>query len=645
MPTSAYHRAGATTPTGPTERLSRALRCAAGLAVAMAPLGAAAGQSPGGAELFQQHCAPCHDHPQERVPGRESLASRDPEDLVQIMTAGVMRNQAIALSRDEKRAIAAFLTGRQPAEDSASTASFNRCAKPEPLQPPHPRSDWNGWGWDLENSRHQSRPGLRARDVPRLKLKWAFGYDSMAYGQPTVVGGRIYVTGVTGRVLSLDASLGCAYWSFDAEASTRTAVTIGRIGRGVDGLAAAFFGDDGAFVYAVDASSGALIWKTRVDTHQAARVTGAPTLYAGRYYVPVSSVEEAMAMNASYPCCTFRGSVVALDAATGTILWKTSAIARAPTAYRVNSAGTQMLGPAGAAIWSAPTIDAQRRLLYVGTGNSYTDVGADTADSVLALDLESGRVVWSKQLGSADNFVVGCSVVAENNCIPGPGLECHGPGVGNCPTTLGRDFDFGGSPMLRTDRRRGASLLIAAQKSGWVYALDAAHSGATVWRARVGEGSALGGVEWGPSADSNAVFVANSDILPLDGATAGGLTALSIRGGAKLWFTPSPRPPCSWTGPGCSAAQSQAVTSIPGAVFSGAVDGHLRAYSSRDGRILWDFDTAREFPSVNGVKTVGGSLNHGGPVVVNGVVYVNSGYSPVIGQRGNALLAFSVDGH
>ena len=607
-------------------------------------LSAAADEVPSGSTLFARNCADCHDHGQARIPGRDQLAQRTPDELVQVMTSGAMRNQAIALSIDEKRSVATFLTGRAPSPLSVDRDLSNRCVDAAEIEPLRQTSQWNGWGRDLDNSRYQPDPKLSAADVPRLKLKWAYGYDSMVYGQPTLVGGRVYVTTITGRILALDARTGCAYWAYDATASARTAITVGSILEAGATRTAAFFGDDAADVYAVDAANGALIWKTRVEEHVAARITGAPALYDGRLYVPVSSVEEALAMKADYACCTFRGSLVALDAATGSVLWKTYMIGQTPAPYRVTGAGVQQFGPAGAAAWSAPTIDTRRKLLYVGTGNSYTDVPADTSDAILALQLATGQIAWTKQFGSADNFVVGCSVTTRNNCIPGPGLDCKAPGAGNCPATLGRDFDFGGSPILRAAPPGAPSVIIAAQKSGWVYGLDADRAGAVLWRSRVGRGSALGGIEWGPAADADTVYVANSDILPLHRGRPGGLAALKIRSGERVWYVAARQHPCSWVGPGCSAAQSQAVTLIPGVVFSGAVDGHLRGYATRDGRIVWDFDTAREFSGVNGVKAVGGSLNSGGPVVADGMLFVNSGYSPVIGQRGNALLVFSVDG-
>ncbi len=507
-------------------------------------------------------------------------------------------------------------------------------------------AQWNGWGRDLENTRYQPEPAIRATDVPKLALKWSFGFQGSAVaGQPTVVDGRLFVLSAVGRVYSLDAKTGCTYWTFDASAGTRTAITIGEFGPPrkvaapppppqrssrhkkhssraprhqltlahldvIKAPSAAFFGDDSGAIYALDAQHGTLLWKTQVDSHPLARIIGAPILYHDRVYVVVASSEQSAAENASYACCTFRGSVAALDMATGRVIWKTYVIPEEPRAYAKVGSSTQALGPAGAAITASPTVDVKRNLLYVGTSGSLTSVNEPLTDAVVAIDLGDGRVHWAKQF-------------SRHNAAGAA--------------------DFVNSPILRS-LVDGRQVLLAAQKSGVVYALDPEHGGEVMWQTKVTEGAAPAGIEWGPAADHRNLYVALSGLAAEPDNVAGGLTALDLKTGLRRWYTPSPAPACTWGSEACVHAAAQAVTVIPGIAFSGSMDGHLRAYSTIDGRIVWDAETAKDFVTVNGIKASGGSLDQGGATIVNGVVYINSGYGQRNGQPGNVLLAYSVDG-
>lgn len=588
---------------------------------------AALAAPPDGAAIYKANCAACHDHQQERVPAKEILAKRTPEDVVRALTTGAMKEQGKALSEDERRVVAVFLTGKEIAMEAAPAPRVNKCSE-APAALVLNEAGWNGWGRDPENSRYQPKPGIAPEDVPKLKVKWAFGYPgTFTYGQPAIAGDRLYVTSSNGTVFALNALTGCEYWTYAAAASARTAISIGAMPAGSTAKFAAYFGDDKANVYAVDADTGAPIWKVKVDDHPVARITGAPLLYQNRLFVPVSSVEEVAGNDIKYECCKFRGSVAALSADTGKLLWKTYTIADAPAPFRKNSAGTQMYGPAGAAVWSAPALDVERKLIYVGTGNSYTDVETSTANSILALDMETGSMKWSTQATPKDNYLV----------------NCPKPGVGNCPVSDGPDVDFGSSPVLRT-LSDGRQVVLAGQKSGAVFALDPDDGGEILWQEKVGEGSPLGGVEWGFAADGVNAYVAIADAVTKPDAAKPGITALKLETGERVWSTPAPKPECSWGKFGCLAAQSQAVTVIPGAVFSGSMDGHLRAYSTADGAIVWDFDTAKAYETVNGVKAKGGSLDAGGPTIANGILYVNSGYGRIVGHWGNVLLAFTVEG-
>lgn len=584
--------------------------------------------APDGAALYRQRCAACHDNPQDRIPPRFILARRTADEVIEAMTTGGMKQQAAGLSSAEIRAIAVYVTGKQPSALLDGNELANMCKEPAgPIDLKAPQ--WNGWGRDTDNTRFQPQPGLKPEDVPRLKVKWSFAYPgNLAYGQPSVIGDRLYITSEVGQIYCLNARTGCTHWTINAGAGVRTAISVGPLPAGSAAKFAAYFGDEKSFVHAVDAASGKLLWKTKVEEHPISRITGTPLLHRNRLYVPVSSFEESAGRDAKYECCTFRGSIVALDAYTGRIVWKSHAIPEKPKPFKKNSAGTQMYGPAGAAIWSAPTIDLKRRVIYAATGNSYTDVDTGNADAIVAFDLATGRIRWVNQVTPNDNFLVGCRT----------------PGVGNCPEEPGPDHDFGSSPILRT-MPNGKQVLLCGQKSGVIYALDPDNRGRKLWEVKVGNGGALGGIEWGPAADESNVYVAVADPGGQADKRKPGLTALKIATGERLWHVPAPRVPCSWGQSRCTNAQSAAVTVIPGVVFSGTTDGHLRAYSTKDGSVIWDFDTAAQpYAAVNGRQAKGGSLDAGGPTIVNGVLYVNSGYGRFVGQPGNALLAFTVDG-
>jgi polyvinyl alcohol dehydrogenase (cytochrome) len=498
-----------------------------------------------------------------------------------------------------------------------------------PLGNPLEGAVWNGWGVDATNGRFQNAKaaGLSAEDIPRLKLKWAFGFDkaTSAFAQPTIAAGRVFVGSQGGAVYSLDAATGCTFWTYEAGAGVRTAMVVGATKAAPSGYAV-YFGDVSANVHAVDAASGRRIWMQKVEPHQAARVTAAPTLAGDRLVVTVSSLEEVPGGNLTYECCTFRGSVVVLDLNSGRQIWKTYTIPTEPRPTKKNVKGVTQWGPSGAAVWSSPTVDLKGGVVYVATGNSYSEPAADTSDAVLALDLKTGKRLWARQLTPNDVFVVACG---------GPNRS-----AGNCPDDVGPDFDFGNSPILRS-LPGGRQILVIGQKSGVAYGLDPGKQGEVLWQFRAGKGSALGGMEWGSAADDDVAYFPVSDVL-LPPDQHGGLFAVRIATGEQLWHAPPVPVQCA-TPRGCSAAQSAAISVIPGAVFSGAMNGYLRAYSTSDGKVIWEFNTAQEFKTVNGVAAKGGSINGPGPTIAGGMVFTNSGYGQFGGVVGNVLLAFGVE--
>lgn len=579
-----------------------------------------------GAAIYKAHCAQCHDMPTGRVPPVSSLRAMSPANIMQSLESGPMKPQAAGLNNRERYALVTFLASAEAKATPSSSASTCSTQLPSLAT----SASWSGWGNNVENTRFQSAEaaGLTAASVPKLKLKWAFGLGegTAVRSQVAVGNGRVFAANLTGGVYSLDARTGCIQWTFKADSPVRTSIVLSSKAEAVQRI---YFGDMKANVYALDASTGRLVWKTHVPEHFAALLTGTPLLHGGTLYVPVASYEEVLAGSPTYECCTFRGSVVALDAATGKTIWKTYTIAEPSHPTTKTPTGIQMHGPAGASVWSTPTFDEKRNVLYVATGDNYSEPSTMTSDAVLALDATSGKLLWSKQATQDDVYNMGANA-------------------------KGRDFDFGQPPIL-VSLAQGNRALVIGQKSGLAYAFDPDRKGEILWQARVGNGGPLGGIQWGSAVDGEKMYAAVSDLamtgvadkstpegyrLELDGNKGGGLVALRLSDGKKVW---SAKPVGCAEHKQCSPAQSAPVTAIPGVVFSGSEDGHLRAYSADTGQTIWDFDTGQSYQSVNGQKAHGGSLDVGGPVIAEGVLYVGSGYGQWGGMPGNVLLAFSVD--
>ena len=573
--------------------------------------------APDGAALFNKKCSGCHQPNNDmRAPEPESLRQMTKASIRTALDSGRMKWEGKFLSKSEKSAIADYL-GKQDISTTASLTGL--CARD--LDPPPNPPGWAGWGDDAQNSRFQpaAAAGLNREQVKNLKFKWAFGFAGAAatFGQPTSFAGKLFVGSEDGTVYALDSATGCLWWSFRASATVKSAISVGEKG------ATVFFGDTNGFVYALKVSDGSVVWKVHPDPHPAARITGSPLLMGARLYVPMSSGEEGAAADPNYPCCTFRGSVAALDTASGKLIWRGYTIKEDPKPIRKNAQGVQYWGPSGAAVWSSPTADVKRHAIYITTGNNYSGPPTDMSDSVIAFDMKSGKKLWSRQFTAKDVWNSGC--VAEKK--------------DNCPEQRGNDFDFGAPPALR-QVAGGRDILLMAQKSGMVYALDPANHGKLLWKNRIGHGGPLGGIQWGGAADSRYAYFPLSDYDDTNQLAGGGLFALDLRTGKQVWYAPPPKPACLGQF-GCSAAQMAPPTLIPGALFAGSLDGHLRAYDTHDGSVLWDFDTVQEFRTTNGVRGHGGSLNGAGPAIVSGMVYVNSGYTNAI--AGNVLLAFSAD--
>jgi polyvinyl alcohol dehydrogenase (cytochrome) len=589
--------------------------------IALVATGSAFAQGVADLRLFEQNCTSCHGNP--KVPKAADglqLRKMTPEAVYAAITTGQTHAALSALKDEEKRMIAGYLGGRKVDAAKLTDAKLlpNQCSTNPAIDSLSGAPLWNGWSPDLSNARMQpaKAAGISAEDVPKLKLKWAFGFPAaeIVWGQPTIAAGRVFIGVDTGAVYSLDAASGCVHWSYQADAGVRNAITINPIkGQGAAKYAL-YFGDIKGNVYAVDAANGKQLWKVKVEDQPVTRITGSPVLYQDRLYVPTSSTEErAAGYSETYPCCTFRGSIVALDVNTGKQIWKSYIISEAPKPVKKTALGVQLWSPSGGAVWSAPTVDPEHHALYIGTGDAYTETAQPikTTDAVVALNMDTGKLMWSSQDTENDVWLAGCNPQSTSE---------------NCPKDIGPDYDFGSSPILRAlpDGRR---LLIAGQKSGIVWAHDPDKQGTVVWKAQLVDKLQRGVITFGGAADDqNAYF----------GLSTGGIAAVQLNTGEKKWFAP-----IAAAGQGARGGQTAALTEIPGVVFSGGWDGMLRAFATADGRPLWQYNTLQDVKTVNGVAAKGGSMGAPGPTVAGGMLFVGSGYTFGNGTTGNLLLAFS----
>lgn len=587
-----------------------------------------------GDAVYKKRCSGCHEQVSDRVPHREALQKMPSARILRALDSGAMMSIAFTMSREDRLSVSSYL-GTTASAGAPPASAF--CADRSVKLAAAPKTSWNGWSPDGStigaNTRFQTADAARLSidQAAKLKLKWAFGFDGdvTAFAPPTVLDGQIFIGSAAGLIHAMHADSGCLQWVFQANGPVRSSILVASSGA----RHILLFGDMTGWFYGLEAETGSLIWKQQVETHDSTRLTGGPAMSGTTVFVPVASWEETRAGDAAYACCTFRGSVVALNISDGKQLWKTY-MTDVPKELGKSPRGTPNLGPSGAGVWSAPTVDAGRKLIYVATGDNYSAPATLLSDAVVALDMATGKIEWSRQITAADVFSAACA----------SGVAIEG-------TACGPDFDFASSPIL-THSSEGRELILIGQKSGVVWALDPAKKGEIIWQTRVGVGGTNGGVQWGMATDGQRVFASVSDIKRLrnpnptdarrsilDAKTGGGLTALRVADGRQEWQVAAT--PCPEGAPlGCSPSQPGAVTEIPGLVFATSTDGHIRAHLAESGKVVWDFNTMRDFETVNGVKARGGSIDGPGPVVVNGMVFITSGYPRNGGVPGNVLLAF-----
>ena len=573
---------------------------------------------PPGQALFQSKCVSCHSA-DVAAPSLAALNAMPTERIFDALLTGKMREASTGMTNRERRTVAEFL-GKRPLNDPAAgdvTKMTKRCASNPDLGDIAATPAWSGWGGPT-NARFQtaSAAGLTAANVPRLKLKWAFGLPagSSLYSQPAIAFGRVFVGSDDGVVYSMDAKSGCAYWAYRSDMFGRFAPIVAPIFGYPGTRYAIFFVTRSSTAYAIDAHTGKLLWKNEVKDGLN-NLSATAAYYDGRLYVPLSGTETLTGGNLDYECCKSRGTVVAVDANTGKVLWRAQSIQEPLRNLGENSRGKQMWGPAGASVWNTPTVDAKRKLIYVGTGNSFGRIAASTSDSILAMRMEDGKIVWHHQEFAGDSFMSGCR-------------PTNAPDT-NCPEKLGPDYDFGGSSAI-LQTVNGKDILVAAGKGGVAIGLDPDADGKLVWRTQLWETqapSASGLVVWGGAADGQRVY------YPLQQA-GGGLKALQLTTGKVDWNAPINADRRGQAGP---------ASSIPGVVFTGGWDGILRAVDAA-GKVIWTFDAKQDFQTVNGVIANGGSFGPAGAVVANGMLYIASGYVGIQGgSQGNVVLAFGAE--
>ena len=609
-----------------------------------------------GAALFDQKCKSCHEPAIDRAPTRVALTAFPSADIAASLTNGKMAPMAAGMSPSQIQSVVMFLAPspapvqqRAPGAAVAAATTDTMCATNPPIKAG--ASDWTMAGYDISNSRYQPKPGIKASDVPKLKVKWAYSIAGHGNSQPVVIGDWMWLLSRS-KMVALDPATGCVRYSING-VSARNTPAVFKSALSPSGWMM-IVGQGSRVVKAFDASNGKEIWASeQLETHRASGITGSPIVSGNQVFVPLTSGEEATSQVATYPCCSFRGSLVALDLATGKTQWKSYTITEPLAPIRQTSAGVQLQGPAGGAIWSTPTPDPKRGVVYVATGDSYTDASTIGADAIIAFDMKTGAIKWNSQVTKDDNFIMGC-----NSATP----------RANCPTPLGPDFDFGASPILFT-LPSGKQVVLSGQKSSIAYGMDP-DTGKVLWQYQTGTGTALGGIEWGMAADKKTLYAGNSDLVnmfgeyqratgkadtsvAMDGPAKPGLTAINPASGKVLWHVIPPKAPCDQkTGryPGaCFNAMSAAPAVMPGAVFEGTVDGWFRAYDTAKGKLLWeDSTTSRTYATTNGVAAQpGGGIDGNGPTIAAGMVFVTSGHDGAAGVGGNGtnvLLAYSVDG-
>jgi polyvinyl alcohol dehydrogenase (cytochrome) len=605
------------------------------LAAAQAATNTASADHPGKA-IYDKACATCHNNPEAtRSPSLDTLKQMRYQAITFALNEGKMQAMAAGLSNEEKSTLTDYLVGREvTSDDWIANMMCPADRRAVDLKAPATVSTF---GFDKLNHRHltAAQSGISTADVSNLELAWAIAFPKATTmrSQPAVVGSTLFLpVADASRLFAIDiAGKPCIKWVYQSEAPLRTSAAFGEIGktkRKVIVLA-----DLATVVHLVDAQTGELIWKQRVGLYELSLTTGTPVIHEDRVYVPISQYEIMVGGDNKHECCKTHGAVTALDARTGKTIWTAHTMEDAKP-LRDRGDGQMYFGPSGAPIWNSPLIDAKRKVLYVGTGEATSEPAHANTDAILAINLKDGSIRWSFQATADDIFLSSCR----------PGATAL-----NCPKakSVYRDVDFGASLMLGKGPN-GKDIVIAGQKSGALWGIDA-DTGKPAWKQEFGEGSPLGGIHWGIAYDGERVYAPINRPYGFGGSKDNtqkpGMHAVNASDGKVVW-TYVAQPDCS----GDRKARVKACDSniglsgapsvIAGAVFSGSTDGFFRAFDAKTGNVLFQFDTARSFDAINGVKGMGGAVDSASIVAAGGYVFVNSGYGMFGQMPGNVLLAF-----
>ncbi len=606
-----------------------------------------------GEKLFDKHCASCHDNPAMHAPSREALSGFSKETVMVALEFGKMQPMAGHLSKQERGLIAIYLAGSAPADEWIAQ---HQCSSA-------PGKDTTryvtNWGLGDANRRYvpAAHAGIDRQNVSQLELVWSLAFPKVTdmRSQPAIVGDTLYFGDKTGKLYAIDRRSGCIRAHAEVLSGIRSAITVATLGSGKQLLV---FADSMASIYALDPDTLAIVWQQAARIYETSVITGSISYHDDRLFVPVSSYEVAVSGSPSHVCCKSHGGVIALDARDGKPLWQWHGTGEATLQGR-NAAGGELYGPSGVSVWSTPTIDAKRNRIYIGTGENLSLPTTDTSDAIVALDMDSGALVWRFQALAGDAWNAACL-----------------NGGANCPENPGGDFDFGASVVMAT-LPDGSELLLAGQKSGDVFALNpdpAGSDGELIWQRQVSnagigpnlaQSTTNGGVHWGMALSGERLLVAAADpervrpgYIPKPG-----LHALDATTGEILWFQGVSR--------GCDIPEenkpmiglqnmragktielseqyrcsfyyglSAALMATDELVFSAGLDGRIRAFDIVNGDLLWQAETARSFAADNGISGHGGAIDVSGQVIADGWLYVQSGYSMFGQLPGNMLLAY-----
>ena len=615
--------------------LSAALVIGGSSAFVVSGASAQADDSHPGSAVYQQNCAICHGGGNARAPRISILQAMNADDIRYALSEGLMVEQGSALSAQDRAAVIEYLAAAEVTHDAwiaeiMCTVDRRRVDLSGPVA-------MRTAGVEITAPRMISAEaaGLSKGDMEDLELAWALAFPGVTRlrAAPVIVGSTVFYSAVnTRKLLALDAETGCIKWVYDSPTPLRSSVSIAELGD--TGRQTLFFGDARGQVHAVDAQTGAPVWVVSGRAREGSgNISGSVVVHDGKVIVPISASGVGAGANPSFECCVGHGAVTALDAATGERLWSYETMEDAQYTGKVSSAGVALRGPSGAPIWSTPSIDAARGRVYVTTGENTSLPATATSDAIIALDLETGEELWVFQATPNDVWNMACG-------------RRNGP---NCPSaeeSIRRDWDFGGSAIL-VELPDGRELLLAGQKSGHLWALDP-EDGNVVWAQRRGRGGALGGNHWGIAIDGERVFLTISD--PGGGDRQPGIYTFDIATGTPLWEHRL-SPDCSGDRrervPGCNNRYGLSATPlvVDGAVVTAGLDGRLHIFDGVDGRVLFQFDTARPYETINGIEGAGGSVDSHSISAGAGMIFIGSGYGSFSQPPGNVLLGFRPRGN